>query len=63
MTGAAMTDRTEKKQNNIDRYKKQEHRDRPVIIALAVFCVFMFFWVRGNTHTRDIQFNSEKAEA
>lgn len=58
-----MTDRTEKKQNNIDRYKKQEHRDRPVIIALAVFCVFMFFWVRGNTQTRDIQFNSEKAEA
>lgn len=58
-----MTDRIEKKKNNIDRYKKQEHRDRPVIIALAVFCVFMFFWIIGNTKTRDIQFNSEKAEA
>lgn len=57
-----MTDRTEKKQNNTERYRRQEHRDMPVIIALAVFCVFIFFWVKGCTKTQDIQFNSEKAE-
>lgn len=60
MIGVAMTDRAEK---NNDRHTKQEHRDKSVIIALTVFCVFMFFLVIGNTQTRDIQFNSEKAEA
>ena len=57
-----MTDRTEKKQNNTERYRRQEHRDMPVMIALAVFCVFLFFWIIGCTKTQDIQFNSEKAE-
>ena len=57
-----MTGITEKKQKNNLAYQRKERRDMPVLILLAVFCVFFFVWVVKNTRTQDIQFNSEKAE-
>lgn len=49
------------KKSSVDGDREQEYRDKPVIIALVIFCVFLFFWVRANTQTKDISFNSESA--
>lgn len=52
---------TEKK-SGIDRDKEREYRDKPVFIALVVLCIFLLFWVRANTRTKDSSFDSESAE-